>query len=114
MILGRAGFRSARSAHVSAATVLKIRHQHQWVSRYQQHRLADKMDGMWTVRGLAQHLGVGRDWLYNRIRSGWLGAPDVMRRPPYGHYLIRDESALLDRLRTEVTQSGHGESASPP
>lgn len=114
MILGREGFRSARRAHVSAATVLQIRHQHQWVSRYQQQRLADKMDGMWTVRGLAQHLGGGRDWLYNRIRSGWLGAPAVMRRPPSGHSLLRDESAWLDRLRTEVTQSGHGESASPP
>ncbi len=111
--LSREGFRSARSAHVSTATVLKIRHQHQWMSPYQQYRLADTIDGMWTVRGLARHLGVGRDWLYNRIRSGWLGAPDVMRRPPYGHYLIRDERALLDRLRAEVTQSGRGESASP-
>jgi len=112
--LNREGFRSARSAYVSAATVLKIRQQHQWVSRYQQHRLVDKIDPMWTVRGLACHLGVGRGWLYNRMRSGWLGAPDVMRRPPYGHYLIRDDSELLDRLRAEVTQSGRVESASPP
>jgi hypothetical protein len=112
--LSREGFRSARSAHVSAATVLKIRQQHLWVSRYQQHRFADKIDAMWTVRGLARHLGVGRDWLYNRIRSGWLCAPAVIRRPPYGHYLIRDDSELLGRLRAEVTQSGRVESASPP
>src|SRR5713101_5833773 len=112
--LSREGFRSARSAHVSAATVLKIRKQHQWVSRYQQHRLADKIDAMWTVRGLACHLGVGRDWLYNRIRSGWLCAPDVIRRPPYGHDLIRNDSELLGRLRAEVTQRCRVESASPP
>ncbi len=112
--LSRAGFRSARSAQVSAATVLKIRKQHQWVSRYQQHRLADKIDAMWTIRGLACHLGVGRDWLYNRIRSGWLCAPDVIRRPPYGHYLIRNDSELLGRLRAEVNQRCRVESASPP
>lgn len=104
-MLNREGFRSARRDQVSAATVLKIRKQHQWISRYQQHRLAEKIDSMWTVSGLAAHLGVRRDWLYHRIRSGFLGEPDVIRRPPYGQYLIRDEAQVLARLRAEVNRS---------
>lgn len=112
-ILCREGFRSARRDQVSAVTVLKIRKQHQWASPYQQHRLADKIDSMWTVRGLAAHLGVGRDWLYSRIRSGFLSAPDVISRPPYGHYLIRDEAKLLARLRAEVNRSHRRESDAP-
>jgi hypothetical protein len=93
---------------------LKIRKHHQWVSRYQQHRFADTMDSMWTIRGLAGHLGVRRAWLDNRIRSGFLGEPDVIRRPPYGHYLIRDDAELLERLRAAVHRSRPVESASPP
>jgi DNA invertase Pin-like site-specific DNA recombinase len=111
--LSRDGFRSARRTQVSAATVFKIRKHHQWVSRYQQHRFADKIDAMWTIRGLARHLGVRRAWLDNRIRSGFLGAPDVIRRPPYGNYLIRDDAELLERLRAEVSRSRPVESTSP-
>jgi len=43
------GFRSARRDRVLPKTILKIRNQHHWVSRYHQHRLADKIDGMWTI-----------------------------------------------------------------
>jgi hypothetical protein len=111
--LSREGFRSARRAQVSAATVLKMRKHHQWVSRYQQHRFADKIDAMWTIRGLAGHLDVKRAWLDNRIRSGFLAEPDVIRRPPYGNYLIRDDAELLERLRVEVRRSRQGERTSP-
>ena len=91
-------------------TVLKIRNHHHWVSRYHQHRLADKIDGMWTIHGLSRHLGVEREWFYHRIRTGTLREPDVIRKPPYGNYLIRDDAALLARLRTEVTaESSVGE-----
>ena len=98
-------FRSARRERVSATTVMKVRKQHHWVSRYHQHRLADKIDHMWTIRGLAHHLGVRRGWLYDRIQQGFLSEPDVIRRPPYGHYLIRDDAKLLARLRREVNRS---------
>ena len=84
--LSRAGFRSARRDQVLPRTVLKIRNQHHWVSRYHQHRLADKIDDMWTIHGLAHHLGVEREWLYHRMRPGALREPDVMRKPPYGNY----------------------------
>lgn len=84
---------------------MKIRNQQHWVSRYHQHRLADKIDGMWTIHGLSRYLGVEREWFYHRIRTGTLREPDVLRKPPYGNYLIRDEAALLARLRTEVQRS---------
>jgi len=103
--LSREGFRSARRDRVLPKTVLKIRKQHHWVSRYHQHRLADTIDGMWTIHGLSRHLGVEREWFYHRIRTGALREPDVIRKPPYGNYLIRDDPALLARLRTEVTRS---------
>ena len=60
---------------------------------------------MWTIHGLSRHLGVEREWLYHRIRTGTLREPDVIRKPPYGNYLIRDDAALLARLRTEVHRS---------
>ena len=103
--LSAEGFRSARRDHVLPRTVLRIRNQHQWVSRYHQHRLADKIDGMWTIHGLSRHLGVGREWFYHRIRSGFLCEPDVIRKPPYGNYLIRDDTELLKRLRAEVERT---------
>lgn len=103
--LSAEGFRSARRDHVLPRTVLQIRNQHHWVSRYHQHRWADKIDGMWTIHGLSGSLGVVRDWFYNRIRSGFLRAPDVLRKPPYGNYLIRDDAELLKRLRAEVNRT---------
>jgi len=103
--LSQEGFRSARRDRVLPKTILKIRNQHHWVSRYHQHRLADKIDGMWTIHGLSHHLGVEREWFYHRIRTGTLREPDVIRKPPYGNYLLRDEAALLARLRTEVNRS---------
>ncbi len=63
------------------------------------------MDDMWTIHGLAHHLGVEREWLYHRMRTGALREPDVIRKPPYGNYLIHDDPALLARLRAEVQRS---------
>jgi hypothetical protein len=103
--LSREGFRSARRDRVLARTVLKIRNQHHWVSRYHQHRFADKVDGMWTIHGLSRHLGVEREWFYHRIRTGTLREPEVIRKPPYGNYLIRNDATLLARLRTAVQRS---------
>lgn len=96
------GHRSARSDRVSCATVLKIRNQHGWVSRYHEHRLAEMIDGMWTIRGLAKELGMKREWFYDRIYTGVLCPPDIQRRPPYGNYLIQDHSELIARLRVEA------------
>jgi hypothetical protein len=84
---------------------MKIRHRHHWVSPYHQHRLADKIDEQWTIRGLARELGVESGWVYNRIRNGFLRESDVSRKPPHGNVLIRDDATLLARLRAEVKRS---------
>jgi DNA invertase Pin-like site-specific DNA recombinase len=100
--LTREGFHSARSPDISAAAVVKVRHQNQWTSNYHAHRLADKIDGYWTIHGLSRELGIDRNWFYRRIYTGELCEPDVIRKPPYGNYLIRDDSELIERLREEV------------
>jgi hypothetical protein len=74
-VLNREGFRSGRREQVSATTVLKIRRQHQWDNRYQQHRLADKIDSMWTVRGLAGHLGVSATGSINGFAAAFWVSP---------------------------------------
>ena len=104
-ILNNEGYRSARNLRISDYIVLKIRHQHQWGSAMYEHRLAEKIDGMWTIHGLAKHLGVKVNWFYNRIRNGFLSEPDIIRKPPYGNYLIHDDSKLMARLRCEVQRT---------
>jgi DNA invertase Pin-like site-specific DNA recombinase len=101
-VLTQEGFHSARSPDVSVVTVQKIRRQKGWVSNYHRHRLADKIDGFWTIHGLSQALGIDRNWFYRRIYSGKLREPDVIRKPPYGNYLIRDDPELIEQLRTEI------------
>lgn len=100
--LAAEGFRSARSPSVSTATVLKLRHQHHWISRYHVHRQAARIDGHWTIHGLAQALDVDRNWLYRRIARGTLSAPALIRTEPYGTYLIMDDPQLIERLRREA------------
>lgn len=103
--LSAEGLQSARSTRVLETTVLKIRNQHHWVSRYHQHRLAEKIDGLWTIHGLARKLKVNRNWFYTRIKSGFLSESDVIRKPPYDNYLIRDDAKLIARLRREVNRT---------
>jgi hypothetical protein len=100
--LTQEGFHSARSPEVSQATVLKIRLQHRWASNYHRMRLSDMVDGLWTIHGLSKELGIDRNWFYRRIYNGQLCEPDVIRKLPYGNYLIRDDPELIKRLRAEV------------
>ncbi len=102
------GFHTACNHAVSSRTVLTIRRQHGWVSHYHRHRRADQVEGQWTIHGLAKALGVDRDWFYRRIYAGRLRAPDVERLPGYGNYVIRDDPALLQRLRDEVAATRRG------
>lgn len=103
-ILTNEGFRSARNLKVSSGTVFKIRHQHQLTSPYHEFRLAEKVDGMWTVLGLSRKLGVSRSWLYRSIRGGKLPESYIIRRPPHNNYLIKDDPELFERLKS-ATQS---------
>jgi len=98
--LSAVGFHAARSAQINAKVVGKIRRAVGQGSLTEQYRRQPQIDGQWTVSGLAQELGVDRDWLYRRIYAGRLAAE---HHPRTGHYLIADDPVLLASLRAEVT-----------
>jgi len=86
------GFRSAHHDHVPTTLVTRLRRQQGFPSLTTQFRQQARIDGQWTVWGLARALQVDRDWLYARIRDGTLPAT---RHPAIGHYLIPDDPAVL-------------------
>jgi len=90
------GCRAARQGPVTAGLVGKIRRARGAVGVRQRFREQERLDGCWTIHGLARALGVLRTWLYDRIRAGTLPAT---RHPVTGHYLIRDDPELLAALR---------------
>lgn len=92
------GFRSARRNRVTAELVGQIRRARGQISLTEQFKTQAKIDGHWTVFGLAQELDVHRNWLYARIRKGTLPAT---RHPVIGHYLISDDPELLANLRAQ-------------
>jgi DNA invertase Pin-like site-specific DNA recombinase len=99
------GFRSARDpSGVPTRLVATIRRAHGQASLTEQFRHQAKLDGKWTVWGLARALGVDRNWFYRRIARGTLPAE---RHPASGHYLIPDDPALLDRFRAQLPRHRH-------
>jgi hypothetical protein len=92
------GFRSARSPRIPASLVATIRQAHGQITVTEQFKTQAKVDGQWTVFGLARELAVHRNWLYARIRTGALPA---IRHPVSGHYLIPDAPELLATLRAQ-------------
>jgi DNA invertase Pin-like site-specific DNA recombinase len=90
------GFRSAHHDHVPTTLVTRLRRQHGFPSLTTQFRHHARIDGQWTVWGLARALHVDRDWLYARIKDGTLPAT---RHPVIGHYLIPDDPAVLAQLK---------------
>lgn len=93
------GFRAPRAAEVPQRLVFKTRRAQRYASLTEQFRRQARIDGRWTVFGLARALGVERDWLYRRIATGRL---PVTRHPTTGHYLIADDPALVRRLQAEA------------
>ncbi len=92
------GFRAPRSRHISPALVATIRRARGQISLTEQFKTEAKIDGQWTIYGLAQELAVHRNWLYSRIRKGTLPAT---RHPVTHHYLIPDDPDILTRLRSQ-------------
>jgi DNA invertase Pin-like site-specific DNA recombinase len=92
------GFRSARRARVPIALIGEIRRARGQISLTEQFKTQAKLEGQWTVFGLAQELAVHRNWLYTRIRNGSLPAN---RHTVIGHYLIPDAPDLLAKLRAQ-------------
>ena len=98
------GYRSARRPHVTPSWVAQIRRARGQVSLVEQFRTQAKVDDQWTVFGLAQELGVHRNWLYARIRRGRLPAT---RHPVLGQYLIPDTPDLLQTLVAQRDRCGY-------
>ena len=94
------GFRSARYPDVPVALVERVRRQHGQVSLTERFRVDDKIDGHWTVGGLARQLGRSSDWVRRRVKSGIVPAT---RHRLTGRYLIPDDPALLDRVRARAS-----------
>ena len=92
------GFRSARSNRVSVSMVAEIRRARGQISLTEQFKTQAKVDGQWTIFGLAQALKVHRNWLYTRIRNGTLPAT---RHAVTGHYLIPDDPTLFAKLQAQ-------------
>ncbi len=93
------GFRSARRLEVPRQFVEQTRRAHGVVSLTEQFRRADKIDGRWTVGGLARALAVGSNWLRRRIAEGTVPAE---LHPATGRYLIPDDPLVIDRLKVEA------------
>lgn len=98
------GFHSARSARVPSALIGEMRRARGQISLTEQCRTQAKIEEQWTVYGLAQELGVHRNWLYTRMRHGTLPAT---RHAVLGHYLIPDDPDLLAQLRAQRDRCGY-------
>ena len=61
-----------------------------------------RIDGQWTIWGLARALPVDRDRLYARIKDGTLPAT---RHPVIGHYLIPNDPVVFAQLKTSDRQA---------
>jgi hypothetical protein len=98
------GFHSARSPHVTAKSVMKIRLARKWYLPLEQMRGVEEKDGFLTVRGLAKQLEVNISTIYRLIYKGVISAEDVSRTPANGVYLIRNDRRLVERLRKRVIE----------
>jgi hypothetical protein len=94
------GFRSARCPQVPVELVYKVRHAHGQTARTEQFRRQAKIEGCWTVGGLARELQVSSNWLRKQIQTG---AVPAIRDAPTGRYLIADEEPVIAELKTRIT-----------
>ena len=97
--LTQAGFHSARTDHVSASKVFKIRLQHRWLRPYDAHRQVAQLDNCWTTKGLAAHLGVSVHAILRQIYRQVIPPEHTHRHPESGVYLIDDYPELLPTLK---------------
>jgi hypothetical protein len=95
------GFRAARSVEgIPAGFVSEVRRQHRQSSVFQRLRSREKLEGSWTVRGLAKELEVSPNRIYNLIESGVLATE---RHQKTGNHLIADDPELIAGLRRRLT-----------
>jgi len=100
-VLTAEGFRSARrSSGISKTLVLKLRRVAHQPSLTEHLRRQPRLEDEWTVWGLSRELKVNRSWLYDRIRAGTL---PFRTHPRTHHYLIANDSVLLDEFRQQAS-----------
>ncbi|MDP9410548.1 MAG: hypothetical protein M3R38_20880 [Actinomycetota bacterium] len=95
--LTKEGFRSARLPYVTRPLVEKIRAKHGQPSLTGTQYSCEKIDGCWSVPGLALRLGTSETWLRGKIAEG---AVPARRHPTTKRWLIEDDPALLTRVET--------------
>ncbi len=97
--LTQEGFHSARTDHISASKVFKIRLQHRWLQPYEAHRHALQINDCWTTKGLAAKLGVNVRAILRQIYKQVIPPEHVHRHAESGVYLIDNYPNLLPTLQ---------------
>lgn len=108
------GFHSARSAHVTPKSVMKIRLARQWYLPFEQLRGADEVEGYLTVNGLAKRLDVNERKIYNYIYHKVIPPEMVTREPPARVYLIQNDEQIIQRLRNRIAERKQRKGSSKP
>jgi DNA invertase Pin-like site-specific DNA recombinase len=93
--LTKEGFRSARLPYVTRPLVEKIRTKHGQPSLTASQHSCEKIDGCWSVPGLARRLGTSETWLRAKIAEGAIPA---RRYPTTRRWLIEDDPAVIAPL----------------
>ena len=101
------GFHSARSPHVPAGTVQKIRLKQGWYLALERSRNALELDGYLTVRGLAKELDVDPSTVYRLIYREKIDPRYVRREPQSNVYLIQHDPDLIECLRNRSSANLH-------
>jgi hypothetical protein len=98
------GFRAARSKEgIPRGFVADVRRERGISSLFETLKGREKLEGNWTVLGLARELGVSRNRIYKLIGSGAL---TTERHPKTGRHLIADNPELIAGLRRRLAANG--------
>jgi DNA invertase Pin-like site-specific DNA recombinase len=95
------GFRAARSREgIPKNFVRDVRRERGINSVFETQKGREKLEGSWTVLGLAKELGVDQNRIYRLIHKGALATE---RHPKTGRYLVADDPELIAGLRKRLT-----------
>jgi hypothetical protein len=94
------GFRAARSREgIPKNFVRDVRRERGISSLFETLKGREKLEGRWTVLGLARELGVSQSRIYRLIHNGKLATE---RHPKTGRYLVADDPELIAGLRRRL------------
>ena len=94
------GFRAARREEgIPKNFIRDVRRERGISSPFETHKGREKLEGSWTVLGLARELGVDQNWIYRLIHKGALATE---RHPKTGRYLVAEDPELIAELRSSL------------